>query len=117
MQIFGVLPCHDDSEMRTGLYTPTELELGDIIMADHPKLSRCELCRGIMWMGHDLSQGRYIATYDLRVCYACWVSSSGGWHPRYDSFLLERLRQTGLPIPARNANGWLPRGEPAVNVR
>lgn len=74
-------------------------------------MHRCQLpdCGRTYQHGPGLYEGKFARLYDLEVCSVCWEGDWDGWNPRYDAFLLRRLRDKGLPVPDRIA-GLLPRG-------
>jgi len=39
----------------------------------------------------------------------CWEANWDGWAPHLEAKVTARLKAKGLPLPARNAKGWLPR--------
>jgi hypothetical protein len=53
--------------------------------------------------------GAFIPRYQISVCRTCYEANWDGWSPRHDERLIEYLKASGLPVPKRNAKGWLPR--------
>ncbi len=69
----------------------------------------CFLCGSKFQMGPHRYDGTWNKTYRMSTCGSCHKMSSDGWSPRHETAIIEHLEEHGLPIPARNANGLLPR--------
>jgi hypothetical protein len=70
----------------------------------------CDVCRNKYQHGPHRYEGHRLELYgDLFCCDTCWDSNWDGWAPRYENVLLEYLNSKGIPPPARNLNGLLPR--------
>jgi hypothetical protein len=78
-------------------------------MPDHKVMLSCDLCGSSFQMGPHVYDGKHIARYQITVCRACWLGNWDGWAPQYEKRLLSLLTERGLPVPARNEKGWLPR--------
>lgn len=61
----------------------------------------CEVCGKLYQSGGNRG--------GIFCCDFCWDGNWDGWAPHYENILLEHLKRKGLPIPKRNAKGWLPR--------
>jgi hypothetical protein len=55
---------------------------------------------------------RLIPTYGVIVCANCYSMNADGWAPHYEEKITAKLRAAGKPIPAKIANGLLPRDVP-----
>ena len=69
----------------------------------------CDVCGGGFQFGQHVYGGKYIPKYQITVCNGCYSSNGDGWAPKFWPAVTRRLTERGLPIPARNAKGWLPR--------
>jgi hypothetical protein len=69
----------------------------------------CFTCGGTFRFGPHVYDGHHIAAYKFNVCSGCWSGNWDGWAPHYERKILIHLAENGLPIPARNAAGYLPR--------
>jgi hypothetical protein len=72
-------------------------------------LFECEMCRASFQMGPHRYDGKHIQSYNLTVCKSCWEGNWDGWAPHREAKLIKHLNAKGMPIPPRNAKGWLPR--------
>jgi hypothetical protein len=82
-------------------------------MPDKMFMKKCPLCKMPYQFGPEVYEGHKLIRYgDLFVCDTCWrgAGRQSGWNPTYEKVLLEYLKAKGLPIPKRNAKGFLPRG-------
>lgn len=73
-----------------------------------PIMQVCDVCDDKYQHG----PGRYghkLHLYGGGCCGICWEANWDGWAPHYDEKLLALLKKNGLPVPARNAKGLLPR--------
>lgn len=79
-------------------------------MAD-PKVIfyRCEVCGQEFQYGPHVYNGKFIPTYQIMVCSGCYAGNWDGWAPQFEAAVTRKLTEEGLPIPARNPKGWLPR--------
>lgn len=73
-----------------------------------PIMQKCDVCGGMYQHGPG-TYGQKLHLYGGGCCRTCWATNSDGWAPAYEKKLLALLKKNGLPIPARNANGLLPR--------
>lgn len=73
-------------------------------------METCFTCGTKFQMGPHAYDGKYVRTYQISVCRACWKGNWDGWAPHYEERLIAHLKEKGLPIPERNEKGWLPRG-------
>ena len=69
----------------------------------------CALCGNPFQFGPHHYDGKHISRYQITVCMSCWTGNWDGWAPHLEERLIAYLQQKGLPIPERNAKGWLPR--------
>ena len=69
----------------------------------------CPLCYREYQFGPHRYDGTAIPRYQITVCNTCYRSNWDGWAPHYESQLIDHLKANNLPIPKRNAKGWLPR--------
>ena len=69
----------------------------------------CFTCGGTFRFGPHVYDGHHIAAYKFNVCSGCWSGNWDGWAPHYERKILIHLAENGLPVPARNAAGYLPR--------
>lgn len=70
---------------------------------------RCATCGREFQMGPGRYEGRHVPRYQVDVCETCYSGNLDGWAPHFEDKLLAVLREKKLPIPERNAKGWLPR--------
>lgn len=72
----------------------------------------CISCGRQFQFGPHRYDGKVAKLYgNAPVCNTCWNANSDGWGPSVESKLLTVLKEMGLPVPPRNENGWLPRGD------
>ena len=75
-----------------------------------PKLiSACDACGQEFQFGPNVYDGKHIARYQITVCSGCYANNWDGWAPQFEAAVTRKLKKQGLPIPERNAKGWLPR--------
>ena len=67
------------------------------------------MCDSEFQMDAGIDSGHYVPQYQNLCLYACWKGNWDGWASHYEGKLIAHLNQKGIPIPARNAKGWLPR--------
>jgi hypothetical protein len=72
--------------------------------------STCECCGSQFQFGADVYDGKKLPAYDMMVCMGCYQANWDGWAPHYEPKILAHLEAKGIPVPERNAQGWLPRG-------
>jgi hypothetical protein len=78
-------------------------------MSKEKSMCQCFMCdRDFQWGPH-IYEGRRIPKYDIDVCNTCYQANWDGWAPHLEKKLIRYLKEKGLPIPERNAKGWLPR--------
>lgn len=70
---------------------------------------RCDTCGTSYQFGPHVYEGKYIPMYQINVCMTCWDANWDGWAPHLEKKVMANLKAKGLPIPARNEKGWLPR--------
>ena len=73
-----------------------------------PILLTCTTCDSEFQMGPGVYTGKWIPLYQMHVCNSCHYGNCDGFAPHYDSRILKHLKDNGIPIPARNARGFLP---------
>jgi hypothetical protein len=56
-----------------------------------------------------LYDGTHIQAYGITVCRGCYDGNWDGWAPQFEEAVTRHLIAKGLPLPKRNAKGWLPR--------
>jgi hypothetical protein len=78
-------------------------------MPKDPLQDICFICNSEFRMGGGVYNGHYIRRYQISVCDPCWAGNWDGWAPIHEGRLLAHLKEKGIPIPKRNAGGWLPR--------
>ena len=78
-------------------------------MVDPKVIYRCEVCGQQFQYGPHVYNGKFIATYQIMVCSGCYTGNWDGWAPQFEAAVTRKLTEQGLPIPARNPKGWLPR--------
>ena len=69
----------------------------------------CDACGNSFQFGPGLYNGKRNQTYDIMVCLTCHNGNWDGWAPKFEAAVTRRLKEKGLPLPQRNAKGWLPR--------
>jgi hypothetical protein len=72
-------------------------------------VSNCDVCRRSFQYGPNTYDGRYVSAYGITVCSVCYASNWDGWGPFAEPAVIRKASENGLPLPARNAKGWLPR--------
>jgi len=70
---------------------------------------RCFTCGCSVKLGPHEYTGQHIGKYDITACSVCWASNWDGWGPFEEKEILAHLEARGIKVPARNANGFLPR--------
>ena len=70
---------------------------------------QCDLCGSEYQFGPHKYDGKYIRRYELNVCKSCYDGNWEGWGPHCEERLIAHLKQKNIPIPEKNAKGWLPR--------
>jgi hypothetical protein len=78
-------------------------------MSKEKFMCQCFICGGDFQFGPHRYEGRKIPRYNINVCNNCYEANWDGWAPHYEKKLVAHLRKEDLPIPERNAEGWLPR--------
>ncbi len=78
-------------------------------MEETKMMYSCDLCGSKYQMGSGIYNGKYIKLYELNVCMPCYDGNWDGWNPHYEELIVAHLNKKGLPIPEKNAKGWLPR--------
>jgi hypothetical protein len=78
-------------------------------VADPKVIYRCEVCGQEFQYGPYVYNGKFIPAYQIMVCSGCYASNWDGWAPQFEAAVKRKLTEEGLPIPARNPKGWLPR--------
>lgn len=69
----------------------------------------CFSCGQSFAFGQNAYHGRFIPNYQIMVCRGCNDANWEGWAPFVEGKLLAHLKAKGLEVPARNAQGLLPR--------
>ena len=78
-------------------------------MAEPKVLYTCDACGSQYQFGPHIYDGKHIDAYGINVCSGCYQGNWDGWAPHFEEAVTRHLRAKGLPIPPRNAKGWLPR--------
>lgn len=78
-------------------------------MSERKNILTCDLCGKRFQMGPHRYDGEFASLYKITVCKICWDGNWDGWNPGHEKYLLEKLKENGLPIPERNEKGLLPR--------
>lgn len=78
-------------------------------MAEYQLMMNCDLCGARFQFGPNRYAGNFVERYQMLVCRTCWEGSWDGYGPFYEAKILAHLEEKGLPVPERNAEGWLPR--------
>jgi hypothetical protein len=78
-------------------------------MKDVKFMQCCDTCGTNYQFGPHVYDGKTIPTYGINVCMTCWQANWDGWAPYLEAKVTAKLEAKGLPLPARNAKGWLPR--------
>ena len=82
----------------------------EALMTEGKLMFCCDTCGKQYQHGPHRYQGHRLELYgDLFCCEGCWNGNWDGWAPHIEKVLLEHLKSKHLPVPARNAKGWLPR--------
>lgn len=69
----------------------------------------CDSCGSKFEFGPSRFAGQHIEKYKLTVCDPCYNGNWDGWGPAREPNVIAHLKRQGIPIPARNEKGWLPR--------
>jgi hypothetical protein len=72
-------------------------------------MQSCGVCNAQFQFGPHIYDGKHLSRYGLTVCSGCYSGNYDGWGPMAEKQLLAHLAAKGLPVPERNAAGWLPR--------
>ena len=78
-------------------------------MALKPMMYQCFCCESGFQFGPHTYNGKHVAAYEMTVCLSCYEGNWDGWGPAVEAKIIASLKSQGLPVPARNAAGWLPR--------
>ena len=71
----------------------------------------CDVCEGDYQHGPGVYEGYVLGLYGgAACCKYCWEGNWDGWSPHHEPAILEICKQRDVPVPARNKDGWLPRG-------
>lgn len=71
---------------------------------------KCDVRGRAYQHGPGRHEGHRLELYGrIFCCDLCWQGNWDGWAPQDEHVLLEHLKQKNLPVPERNAKGWLPR--------
>lgn len=71
----------------------------------------CEICGRRFQFGPHVYNGQRIPAYEITVCKVCFDGNWDGWGMRAEPVLIAHLKSRGIPIPERNAQGFIPRGD------
>ena len=79
-------------------------------MSEEQFMFKCDVCGTMYQHGPHKYKGHRLELYgDIFCCDTCWQGNWDGWAPHREKTLLDHLKQKNLPVPERNAKGWLPR--------
>jgi hypothetical protein len=78
-------------------------------MERKPFYCTCGLCGMTFQFGPGRYDGKHIPGYNLTVCKGCYDANWDGWAPQWEAKILQHLHENGLPVPAKNSQGLLPR--------
>ena len=79
-------------------------------MREEKFMFKCDVCGAMYQHGPHKYEGHRLELYgDIFCCDTCWQGNRGGWAPHREKTLLDHLKRKNLPVPKRNAKGWLPR--------
>lgn len=78
-------------------------------MKEQEMMCECGVCGRQYQHGPHRYEGHKLELYGIFCCDSCWVANWDGWAPHYEPVLLGHLKANGLPDPARNEKGLLPR--------
>ena len=78
-------------------------------MQSSENTEHCEVCGREFRYTPKSDHRIYIPAYQIMVCSICYATNSDGWAPQFEESVTRNLKAKGLKIPARNANGLLPR--------
>lgn len=77
-------------------------------MEPTPVMRKCDVCGTTFQYGPHRYDGHVNSTYHILVCRGCWNANHDGWAAHLEEKVTAKLKE-GLPLPTRNAKGWLPR--------
>jgi hypothetical protein len=78
-------------------------------MGEHKVILQCDVCGSDYQFGPHRYDGHKCRGYEIFVCHPCNSSNWDGWGPMLEPKILKILEQKEIPVPKRNADGWLPR--------
>ena len=79
-------------------------------MTNEKIMFNCDVCGRPYQHGPHRFEGNKLDLYGgIMCCDTCWKANWDGWAPHLEPKLLKQLQSKGLPVPARNSHGWLPR--------
>ena len=78
-------------------------------MNDPKIMEKCDVCLSMYQQGPHVYGLRINSTYGISVCSACHNANWDGWGPLLVKKVTANLVSQGKPLPARLANGLLPR--------
>ena len=78
-------------------------------MKTRPFEVTCVLSGKTFQMGDGVYEGTFVPRYQMNVYQPCYLGNHDGYASHYDENILEHLKEKGLPVPERNAKGYLPR--------
>ena len=79
-------------------------------MAQDKFMVNCNVCGRQYQDGPHRYEGHGLKRYgNIFCCNTCWETNWDGWAPHREPVLLAHLKAKGLPVPERNAKGFLPR--------
>lgn len=71
-------------------------------------MMQCGLCGNFFPFGPHQYGGKYLLHYDLRVCRPCLDVNWDGILPHFEEKIVGHLKDRGIPLPIRNAEGLYP---------
>src|SRR5712691_6252889 len=69
----------------------------------------CFCCGGKFQMGPHRYDGKYLSYYKISMCSSCYNGNWDGIGPYCEAKLIAHLEKENIPLPKRNAKGWIPR--------
>lgn len=79
-------------------------------MTNEKFMFKYDVCGASYQHGPHRYDGHKLNLYGgLFACDTCWQSNHDGWAPHFEKKLLAHLKEKGLPVPQKNAKGFLPR--------
>lgn len=78
-------------------------------MTDQQTNFSCFCCNNEFQFSHGNYRGEKIIGYEIMVCESCYEANWDGWSPHIENKLIQHLENSGIRVPLRNNQFWLPR--------